>query len=81
MPREELEEKLQLLAEKVTNEWQMSCEWQSDDCLGFRRSGVEGEINIDGDEVEFTAKLGMLLRAFRGNIESNVEKFFDEHVY
>ena len=81
MPREELEEKLQLLAEKVTEEYQLNCEWQSDDCLSFQRSGVQGEINIDGEEVGFSAKLGLLLSAFRGNIESEVQKFFDEHVY
>lgn len=81
MSKQALREQLQEIAEELTDELQLSCEWQSEDCLDFRRSGAEGQINIGDDEVEVTLNLGLLLKPFRGNIEKELEKMLEKHIY
>ena len=81
MSKKKLRKQLQEIADELTDELQLHCEWQSDDCLDFQRSGAAGQINIGEDEIEVTLKLGMLLRPFRGNIEKELEKMLDKHIY
>ena len=81
MSKKKLRKQLQEIADELTDELQLQCEWQSDDCLDFQRSGAAGQINIGEDEIEVTLKLGMLLRPFRGNIEKELEKMLDKHIY
>jgi putative polyhydroxyalkanoate system protein len=81
MPRDELREQLDQLAAKLGDDLQLKCEWQSDDCLGFKRSGAEGEINIGEAEIGMEVRLGMLMNAFRGPIEKQIQEFLDEHIY
>lgn len=81
MPREELRGELDKLATQLAGQLDLNCEWQSDDCLDFRRNGAEGRINISDDELELTVKLGMLMNVFRSTIEDEVKSFLNEHVY
>jgi len=81
MPRDELRTELDQLAEQLGEKLQLNCEWLSDDCLDFRRSGAEGQINIGEDEIEFTVTLGMLMKVFRSTIEQEVQEFMEKHIY
>lgn len=81
MPRDKLREQLDDLAEQLGQELQLNCEWLSDDCLDFRRSGVNGQINISDEEIEMTISLGLLMEFFRGKIESEILAFIDQHIY
>ncbi len=81
MPREKLRKELDGLAQQLGQELQLDCEWQTDDCLGFRRSGAEGQINIGEEEFELTITLGMLMEFFRGKIEREIREFIDQHIY
>ena len=81
MPRDKLREQLGDLAEQLGQEFQLNCEWLSDDCLDFRRSGVNGQINISDEEIEMTISLGLLMEFFRGKIESEILAFIDQHIY
>ncbi|GAA5184140.1 hypothetical protein GCM10025771_37470 [Niveibacterium umoris] len=56
---------------------QLDYEWQ-DDTLVFARSGVTGQLEVDGDTVEIRIKLGFLLGMFRSTFEAEIHKFFDE---
>ena len=47
------------------------------DTLVFARSGVSGQLDLDGDAVEIRMKLGFLLAVFRGPLEAEIHKFFD----
>jgi putative polyhydroxyalkanoate system protein len=81
MSRDELRGQLDQLAAKLSNELNLECEWQSDDCLDFRRSGAEGQVNIHDDEVALNIKLGMMMSMFRGTIEQEIQTFMEEHIY
>ena len=81
MPREELTNELDKLAEQLNEKFQLNCEWQSDDCLNFKRSGLQGQINIGENEVDLTISLGLMLELFRGKIEQALYQFIDEHIY
>ena len=81
MPRDQLREQLDDLARQLGQKLQLNCEWTSDDCLNFRRSGADGQINIGDEEIELTITLGMLMEFFRDKIESEILAFIDQHIY
>jgi putative polyhydroxyalkanoate system protein len=81
MPRAKLRKELNRLAATMQEQWQLACEWQSDDCLDFRHSGAKGRIEIGAREFELNAKLGILMSPFKGTIEDEICKFIDTHVY
>ena len=69
------------LAEKLGEQYQLECDWQSDDCLNISRSGVDGRLMVGEQEIELTLKLGMLMSAFKGVIETEIKSFIAEHIY
>lgn len=81
MPYDELKEGLDQLADKLGQQYQLDCDWQSEECLSFRRTGAEGEVNIGDQEIELHVSLGMLMSAFKGTIEKEIRDFIDEHIY
>jgi len=81
MPRDKLRAELGKLAEQLGEELQLDCEWQSDDCLNFARSGIQGEINIGDEEIDLNISLGLMLVLFKGKIEQEILGFIDEHIY
>lgn len=81
MPRKEVRKQLKNLADQMQDQFQLNCEWSSKNCLDFQRSGASGHIEIHKKEVELTAKLGMLMSAFKGTIEQEISKFMDKHLY
>jgi len=81
MPREDLKGELDRLVAELGRQLQLNCEWLSEDCLDFRRSGVTGQISISDEELDLDIKLGMLMNVFRENIEQEVMEFMDEYIY
>ena len=51
--------------------------WEGD-TLHFIRSGVDGHIALTPKQVNVTAKLGFLLSAMKGPIESEIRRVLDE---
>ncbi|HYF58645.1 MAG TPA: polyhydroxyalkanoic acid system family protein [Burkholderiaceae bacterium] len=68
----------QRVAEEMEREFGMTSEWDGDVLL-FRGSGVDGELAVSRTHVELRAKLGFLLSAFRGRIEEQLHRNFDEY--
>jgi putative polyhydroxyalkanoate system protein len=67
-------------AEMAEQEFQMECtyeEGRSRDEVCFRRSGVNGTLEVTKDKFELKAALGFLLGAFKGRIESEIVKNLD----
>ncbi len=67
-------------AEKVEEKFDMECtvlEGKTSDTVEFIRSGVKGELTVAADHFELSAKLGLLLGAFKGTIESQIEQELD----
>lgn len=68
-------------AERVEAEFDMACtyeEGRAGDEVSFSRSGVNGTLKVTKDHFELDAKLGLLLGAFKGRIESEIVKNLDE---
>lgn len=81
MSHAELKQGLDELAEKLGEQYQLECDWQSDECLDIRRSGVNGQLTVGEQEIELNLNLGMLMSAFKGVIESEIKTFIDEYIY
>ena len=67
-------------AKQVEGEFGMECtieERATGDMVTFARSGVKGTLNVSKDKFELDAKLGFLLGAFKGRIESEIVKKLD----
>lgn len=68
-------------AEHVEERFGMECtviEGEDRDVVEFTRAGVDGKLVVTGDAFELDARLGFLLGAFRGTIESEIEGYLDE---
>jgi putative polyhydroxyalkanoate system protein len=68
-------------AEHVEKKFDMACtivEGDTSDTVQFTRSGVKGQMVVTADHFQVQAKLGLLLGAFAGQIESEVCKQLDQ---
>jgi putative polyhydroxyalkanoate system protein len=68
-------------AEHVEKEFGMSCTYEEGklaDEVCFTRTGVEGTLTVTRDRFELKAKLGFLVGAFKGRIESEIVKNLDD---
>ncbi len=67
-------------AEHAEEKLDMTCTYEegtTSDEVQFKRSGVSGTLTVTATGFELTAKLGFLLGAFRGRIESEIQKNLD----
>jgi putative polyhydroxyalkanoate system protein len=76
----EVKEQLEGLTSELSSRYDLKCQWESENHLTFKRSGASGEIVIGEGTVSFDMKLGMLLSALKGKVESKVNRFMDEHI-
>jgi putative polyhydroxyalkanoate system protein len=76
-------------ARKIAYKWAEDCEKKLDmectyeegkaqDLVEFKRSGVDGTLKVTATGFDLHAKLGFLLGAFKGKIESEIEKNLDD---
>ena len=66
------------MAAELKEEFDLSSAWDGD-VLRFKRSGLSGELTLEGQEVALHIHLGFLLSALKPKIEREVHKFFDEN--
>jgi putative polyhydroxyalkanoate system protein len=67
-------------AEDAEKKLDMECtyeEGKTADEVQFKRSGVDGTLKVTATGFDLHAKLGFLLGAFKGKIESEIEKNLD----
>ena len=67
-------------AEEVEKDLQMECtviQGQTSDTVEFTRSGVSGRLIVAANHFDLEAKLGFLLGAFSGKIETEITKNLD----
>lgn len=64
-------EAAQKVADKIAGEYDLACQWQGD-VLHFERSGVQGSLTLETQQVQMEIKLGFLMSAFAPAIESKV---------
>lgn len=68
-------------AEDAESRLGMECtvyEGDDSDTIEFQRSGVKGELIVNGESFELQAKLGLLLGALRGSIEKEIQQELDK---
>lgn len=68
-------------AEDAEEQFEMECtveEGEDCDLVHFERSGVKGTLKVEADRFELTARLGLLLGAFKKTIEGEIEKNLDQ---
>lgn len=64
-------------AESAEEKLAMTCVYEEGDtfdCIHFKRPGATGTMLVRADEFEINVKLGMLLSAFQGQIESQIKQ-------
>lgn len=67
-------------AEDAEKRLDMACtyeEGKTSDEVQFKRSGVDGTLKVTATGFDLHAKLGFLIGAFKGRIESEIEKNLD----
>ncbi|KRG71088.1 polyhydroxyalkanoic acid system family protein [Pseudoxanthomonas dokdonensis] len=65
------------VARKLSERFDVSCQWDGD-VLNFKRSGVDGCIELQPNQLHVTANLGFLLSAMKSPIESEIRRVLDE---
>ena len=77
MPLAKARKAVEGVATKLGEKFGMDYRWEGD-VLHFVRSGVDGHIALTPKQVQVTAKLGFLLSAMKGPIESEIRRVLDE---
>lgn len=65
------------VARKLAERFDMEYGWDGD-TMHFNRSGVDGRIALDPEQLHVTAKLGFLLSALQGTVESEIRRVLEE---
>ena len=67
-------------AEQVEQKFDMDCtvlEGETSDTVEFTRSGVKGQLIVAADHFDLSARLGLLLGAFKSTIEGEIQRELD----
>jgi putative polyhydroxyalkanoate system protein len=77
MSLEEAKQTAQKLADQLQKEFQLDSQWQGN-TLNFTRSGVKGKLDVTEKDVTVDISLGFMLKAFKGKIQSEIDKNIDK---
>ncbi len=77
LPKDKARTAIEAVAQKLSERFDMKYDW-SGDTLNFNRSGVDGKIALLPESLHVTAKLGFLLSAMQGPIESEIRRVLQE---
>lgn len=77
MPAAKARKAMEQVAAKLSERFGMDYDWEGD-TLHFRRSGVDGRIAMEPNQLHVRAKLGFLLAAMKGPIEQEIRRVLAE---
>lgn len=77
MSLEEAKQTAQKLADQLQKEFQLDSQWQGN-TLNFTRSGVKGKLDVTEKDVTVDISLGFMLKAFKGKIQTEIDKNIDK---
>lgn len=69
--------KVEDVAQQVKNRLGADYHWEGDS-LKFDRSGVKGSIQVEDKDVVVDVDLGLMLGAFKGQIESQIKGYLQD---
>ena len=64
------------VAAKLNKEYDLNSQWEGD-VLRFDRSGLHGTLSVGAKDIQVDVKLGLLMAAFKGPIQSAMETQLD----
>lgn len=73
LPLAKARKSVEQVAKTLSERFDMDYAWDGD-TLAFNRSGVDGRIAVGEKDLHVTAKLGFLLSAMQGTIESEIRR-------
>jgi len=74
---EQARQAVQHIADALTERFSAEHSWNGDSLL-FKRSGVDGRVQLEPGAVRVTAELGFLLGAMKGTIENEIRRVLAE---
>jgi len=77
LPPENARKAIEEVAAKLSERFGLESNWVGD-VLNFNGSGVDGAIALQPGQVQVTAKLGFLLSAMKGMVESEIQRVLKE---
>ena len=77
LPAENARKAIEEVAAKLSERFGLESNWVGD-VLNFNGSGVDGAITLQPGQVQVTAKLGFLLSAMKGMVESEIQRVLKE---
>jgi putative polyhydroxyalkanoate system protein len=77
MPLPKARKAVEDVAKKLAQRFDVEYAWDGD-TLNFNRSGVDGRIALEREQLHVTAQLGFLLSALKGPIEAEIRRVLDE---
>ena len=79
MPKEEVREAAEGLAESLAREHGVRSRWDGDR-VKIKGAGVDGELSFHDGLIDVSVKLGLLTSMFEPVLRKEVERYLDEHV-
>ena len=79
LPEPAIRQIVQSLADKLTERYEVSSQWDADR-LVFKRSGVEGAIQLLPGQVRVTASLGFPLSMMQSMVEDEIRRLLSERL-
>ena len=77
MPLKKARDAANDLAAKLESKFDLQSEWDGD-TLNFQRPGVNGSLELGKSAVTIDVRLGLLLSAFKGAMEEQINAQLDE---
>lgn len=78
MSCEDAQDAADQLAQQLAKKFDIDYGWD-DDTIFFERTGVDGSIKVDGQQIHIVAELGFLLSMFKDRFESEIRRYLKEH--
>ena len=79
LPMPRAREAIEQAAKRLSEKFGIDSAWDGDS-VDYRRPGLDGRIDLAPEELHVTAKLGFLLSAMKGPIESEIRRVLAERL-
>lgn len=73
-PLDEVREIAEELMVKLKDSYSIDSNWTGDNSIKFKRTGLDGTLNISDSSVDVNLQLSFLLSSFKSAIESGVKE-------
>ena len=78
LSKEDAQQAANDLADDLAEKFSINYGWDGDE-IHFERTGVEGQISVDGDQIHVIARLSMALGFLKDLIESEIRRYLESH--